>query len=193
MCMNLANRLTTSRIFLSLALILILRFPGVLAKAFALSIFLLATLTDYWDGRIARQRNQITPLGRFLDPVADKVLTFSAFCGFLELGLIPAWMVVVIVTRDLLITGLRLMMPAQDEKVAARKSGKHKTVIQYAAIILILIYLTFHEMPFWQAAWTPLSLKIIYSFMLAVVVATLYSGSRYLYLNREFFSGSSSK
>lgn len=190
--MNLPNRLTLSRIFLSLIFIFILPLPGILAKTVSFFIFLVASLTDYWDGQIARTTGQITPLGRFLDPVADKALTFSAFCGFVQLQLVPAWMVVLIVVRDLSITGVRLLMPFDSKKIAAQKSGKHKTVIQFAAILFILSYLVFRETFFWHSSWEPISLQLIHGFMAWVVLVTLYSGVRYLYQNRDIFSKNTS-
>lgn len=188
--MNLPNRLSAARILLALILIVVLPYPGIAAKAVAFVIFLIASLTDYLDGRIARARGLVTALGRLLDPVADKLLTFSAFCGFLVLDLIPAWMVLAIVLRDLLITGFRLMMPPNSKRVEARSSGKHKTAIQFIAISSTLIYLICRELPFWRVEWTPVSLKAVHGIMWLVVIITLYSGLRYLYANRDFFKGS---
>ena len=187
--MNLPNRLTTSRIILALALIFILPLPGIFSKIAALIIFSAASLTDYWDGRIARRSGAITPFGIFLDPIADKALTFSAFCGFIEIGVVPAWMVVLILVRDLSVTGLRLLLSNDLKKASSGKSGKHKTVIQFSAILLILAYLILRQTSFWRTEWDDLSLKLIYWFMLYVVGFTLYSGARYLYIHRQYLKG----
>ena len=186
--MNLPNRLTLSRILLAIAFIFVLPLAGIAAKITALFIFTVASLTDYWDGYIARKEGIITPLGIFLDPVADKALTFSAFCGFVQIGLIPAWMVVLIVVRDLSVTGLRLVMSNDLKKASAGKGGKHKTVIQFAAILLILVYLIFREGAFWNSDWNVLSLEIIRWVMLYVVAFTVYSGVNYLYIHRQYLT-----
>ena len=187
--MNLPNQLSFFRLFLSFVILFLFPVQGVVIKVAVFSIFTLASLTDYWDGRIARRTGQITSLGRFLDPVADKTLTFSALFGFLRLGLIAPWMLALIVFRDLLVTGLRLAMPQESKSIEAQNSGKHKTVIQFTAIILILLYLIARETVFWRASWTPLSLKIIDVGMFFVVMSTLYSGAIYIYSNRNNFTG----
>ena len=186
---NFPNQLTISRIVLALAMLhfLFARFPG--SKLAALALFLLASLTDYLDGEVARQKNAVTPFGKLMDPIADKVLTLSAFMGFVQLGIIPAWMVLLILTRDFLITGLRLIMPPGKEEIAARNSGKHKTAVQFAAILGILIFLTLYETSYWQRAWTAASLRFIYYGMGVVVIVTLWSGIRYLVLNKKFLLG----
>ena len=186
---NFPNQLTISRIVLALAMLhfLFVRFPG--SKLAALALFLLASMTDYLDGEVARQKNTVTPFGKLMDPIADKVLTLSAFMGFVQLGIIPAWMVLLILTRDFLITGLRLIMPPGKEEIAARNSGKHKTAVQFAAILGILIFLTLHETSYWQRAWTAASLRFIYYGMGVVVIVTLWSGIRYLVLNKKFLLG----
>lgn len=172
---------------MAFGVLIVLPVPGLAAKAAALILFLSGSITDWLDGYIARKHGLITQLGRLLDPVADKLLTFSAFCGFLVLGLVPAWMVAIIVLRDLLITGLRLMMPAGSKMVEAQASGKHKTAIQFTAILATLGYLVWRETPSWRPEWLERSHDVIYWVMLFVVVNTVYSGVRYLYANRDFF------
>lgn len=186
--MNLPNRLTLSRIFLTILFVLLLFSQGAFMKSVALVVFLGAALTDYWDGKIARERGQITPFGQLMDPIADKLLTLSAFISFVQMGLIPAWMVVVIITRDVLITGLRLSIPdGRSEKTEARQSGKQKTALQISSIIGVLIFLTAKETSAWKPEWTPSALLFIYYGMCLIVAVTLWSGARYLIKNREFF------
>ena len=186
---NLPNQLTLARILLALAMLHFLfeKFAG--SKLIALALFLLASLTDYLDGEIARQKKMITPFGKLMDPIADKVLTLSAFMGFVQLGILPAWMVLLIVFRDLLITGLRLIMPPGKEEISARKSGKHKTALQFASICGILIFLSLYETSYWNRSWTVVSLWFIYYGMAVVVAVTLWSGIRYLLLNKKFLLG----
>ena len=190
--MNLPNRLTVLRVILALVFIFILPLAGPAAKVLALLIFSLASFTDYLDGSIARKTGTTTPFGAFLDPIADKALTFSAFCGFIQLGIVPAWMVVLIVVRDLSVTGLRLLMHGDVKKASAQISGKHKTVIQFSAILFILVYLILRETPFWRMDWNAPSGLVIYWGMIYVVGFTLYSGIVYIYANRRYLTGSAS-
>ena len=158
---------------------------GFVFKALALFVFLIASLTDYWDGKLARSKGQITNFGKLMDPIADKLLTLSAFMAFVQLGIIPAWMVVVMLTRDLLITGLRLLIPDEVEARTPRSSGKHKTALQFASILGVLIFLTLRETDFWKPEWTPGALEFIYVGMIFIVGVTLWSGVRYVMKNKE--------
>ena len=166
---------------------------GAVFKGLALFVFLAASYTDYLDGKIARRMGQITPFGRLMDPIADKILTLSAFLGFVQLGIIPAWMAVVIITRDLLITGFRLTLPAGSDVQSARPSGKHKTVVQFASIVGVLIFLTVRETPLWDLAWTLRAHEVIYGSMVFVVAVTLWSGVRYVWKNKHLLGPVRSK
>jgi len=177
--MNVPNLLTISRFFLCGILILFIYTPGILAKSLALSVFIIACLTDYWDGVLARKYNQITPLGQLLDPIADKVLIFGAFLSFVDLDVIPAWMVIVMLAREILITGFRLMAANQGVVIPARKSGKHKTVLQLVSIIVILCYLILREFSAWNPDYDALVHQAIIYFMYLVVAITIYSGIRF--------------
>lgn len=183
--LNLPNCLTIARIILAVFFLLQVSRIGLEPKILALSLFLVASLTDYLDGWIARTRNQITPFGRLMDPIADKVLTLSAFISFVQMDLVQGWMVLVIIGRDLMITGTRLLMRSESENTGARKSGKHKTALQFLAIVGILIFLIARETSIWNAEWNSMALQIIHGVMLFVVAVTLWSGIRYLYANRE--------
>lgn len=194
--MNLPNKLTLSRLVLTLAfLIVIFSFPGTTWFAtVGLVIFSIASLTDYFDGKIARERKLITSFGILMDPLADKVLICSAFISFVELEWMPAWMVVIVVARELTITGLRLLAASKNVVMAAERYGKHKTISQIVAVIAILI---FHA----HTHWGPVGQ--IFSFSLlregpwvgwfselakwVAVILTFYSGSVYLWKNREMF------
>jgi len=184
---NLANQLTCGRIFLSFALLFFLLSEGLIWKVGALFIFGLASLTDYWDGKIARARGQITGFGKLMDPIADKLLTLSAFIAFTQKGIVSAWMVLLVVARDFLITGVRLSIPPKEDLEAARPSGKNKTVVQFVFILGVLIYSVLREMSFWDSVWDPLVFSVINVSMLGVVGITLWSGVVYLYKNRRMF------
>ena len=123
-----------------------------------------------------------------MDPIADKILTLSAFLAFVQMAIVPAWMVVAIITRDLLITGLRLLMPEKGNAQAARLSGKHKTALQFAAIVGVLLFLTLKETSYWNSEWTPEALRFIYWSLFFIVAVTLWSGVRYVVKNKKVFS-----
>lgn len=112
--------------------------PGAAAKAAALAGFLLASFTDWLDGYLARRWHQTSALGALLDPIADKVLVLGMFLAFVQLGLIPAWMVLIIAFREFLITGVRLFAASRHVVLSAATEGKHKTVSQMVTIIVIL-------------------------------------------------------
>ena len=185
---SLPNFLTCSRIALTVVFMFLLFLPGAVFKGMTLFVFLLASFTDYLDGRLARKMNITSSFGKLMDPIADKILTLSAFLAFVQMAIIPAWMAVAIITRDLLITGLRLLMPEKGDNQSARSSGKHKTVLQFAAIVGVLIFLTLKETSLWNPIWTPDALRFIYWGMLFIVAITLWSGVRYVIKNRDIFN-----
>ena len=143
--MNLPNKLTLLRIALTVVFMFFLFTHGVVYKVLALLIFIAAAFTDFLDGYLAKKHNLITDFGKFMDPIADKVLTLVAFLAFVEMKLVPAWMVVVIVFREFIITGLRLMALRKDKLIEATLAGKHKTVSQMFSIFVILIFIIFRE------------------------------------------------
>ncbi len=177
--MNLPNRLTILRIILSFVFMFLLFSPGITAKALAFIAFSLACLTDFLDGYIARKYNLITDFGKLLDPIADKILVLSAFLAFVQMGIIPAWMVVIIILRELLITGIRILAASKGKIVAASLAGKHKTVSQMISIFVIVLFIVVKEagvsvFTFWniQAEWW--ARAGIYALMLVTVALTLY-------------------
>ena len=145
MSMTLPTKLTLVRMLLTFVIMALLFIPGWIAKATALGGFLLASLTDWADGYLARRWHQISGLGALLDPIADKVLVLGMFLAFVQLGLIPAWMVLVIALREFLITGVRLFATSRNIVLPAAKEGKHKTVSQMVTIVVILTVLTVQE------------------------------------------------
>ena len=183
--MNLPNALTIVRIILTFFFLYLLLSPDSMMKGMAVAVFLVASYTDYLDGKIARKTGQITPFGKLMDPIADKVLTLSAFLAFVHMDLVALWMAVLIILRDLSITAMRLFIPAGSEEIAARKSGKQKTAVQFAAIVAILLYVAVSETAFWDPEWTPTALRVIDVGMFFVVALTLWTGARYIWLNRK--------
>ena len=183
--MNFPNRLTFYRIFLTLIFIPLIFTQGLLPKAFALATFMLASFTDYWDGKVAREKGQTSRFGKLMDPIADKVLTLSAFIAFVSVGLIPAWTVFLILIRDFAVTGWRLFLPLGEDSQSARGSGKHKTVLQFAWIAGVLLFLVARETSGWRPEWTSTSYRFIYLSMCFIVAVTLWTGVRYILKNQE--------
>lgn len=137
--MNLSNKLTVLRIFLVPIFILFLETEKIPNNfLFALIVFIIAALTDLFDGKIARKRHQITDFGKFLDPLADKILTLSAFMCFIEMNLISAIPVIIIMAREFAVTSVRLIAATQNKVIAANNLGKVKTVIQIFSIGIII-------------------------------------------------------
>jgi len=163
--LNLPNTLTIVRIFLVPLLVVVLltkpRFDG--QWLWGLAIFLLALLTDYLDGWLARRRGEVTNLGELMDPVADKLLTSAAFISLVELGRAPAWMVVVIIGREFAVSGLRSIASAQGITIAASRWGKYKTASQGVAISLLIIseYLGEWNRTGTAALWVVMSLAAL--------------------------------
>jgi len=191
--MNLPNKLTVLRIVLALVFILFLFIQGLAAKITAFVIFLVASATDILDGYLAKKNNQITDFGRLMDPIADKILILSAFLAFVEMGLVPAWMVVIIIFREVAVTGLRILALSKRKVIPADSGGKHKTVSQVLVVLAILLLLIFRNAGpgvsgFWSASAEAAYKDSIFVLMLITVVLTLISGVSYLVKNREVYS-----
>jgi CDP-diacylglycerol--glycerol-3-phosphate 3-phosphatidyltransferase len=194
--MNLPNKLTVSRFVLTAFFVWALFSPFRYNCTLALFLFCIASFTDFLDGKIARSRKLITNFGILMDPLADKILTCSAFIAFVESThshpnapvKVAAWMVIVIVARELAITGLRLLAASKNVVLAAERFGKHKTISQIVAIIALLLLDASGE---WNpplqkffADWLPEFAEI----MLWVTVAlTAASGLIYLWRNRRIY------
>jgi CDP-diacylglycerol--glycerol-3-phosphate 3-phosphatidyltransferase len=192
--MNLPNKLTLSRMFMTVLFLIAVFWLGRWNDTVALGLFSAASLTDYFDGRIARRDGLITNFGILMDPLADKILTCSAFVAFIELQQMPAWMVVVVVARELAITGLRMLAASQNLVLAAERWGKHKTISQMVAIIAILTLMSYEQ-------WGWLG-RVVFGFAIdghswvywftgaarwVAVVLTFLSGTIYLWRNRACY------
>ena len=198
--MNLPNKLTVSRFALTVVFLWVLFWPSPIPFrfTFALVFFCLAGVTDFLDGRIARARNLITNFGILMDPLADKIMTCSAFIAFVESTRlhpnapvkVGAWMVVIIVARELAITGLRLLAASKNIVLAAERYGKHKTISQIVTIIALLVVDAMNEWPDGLknlfVAWAPTFTEIM---LWLTVVLTAFSGGVYLWRNRHLYLG----
>jgi len=168
--MNTANKLTMLRVLLIPVFIVILYLDFQYYRYVALGVFILATLTDLADGYIARKRNQITDFGKFMDPLADKVLTFAALLWFIEVGLIPAWLVLIVVLREFMVTGMRLVASAKGRVIAAGVSGKIKTLVANLCIM---------------AMFLPLQDWMLYICWVLIGITTVVSGIEYFVKNKD--------
>lgn len=187
--MNLPNKLTLLRLVLAVLFVacLSVSFPGHLGLA--LGIFVLASLTDYLDGEIARRWNLITDFGKLMDPLADKVLTASAFICLIPYGAIPAWVVIVIISREFLITGLRLLASSKAIVLPAEKLGKHKTAWQMITILYFLGLLAWKAPAAGQELLLPPAVFWVGTTLVTItVVLTLFSGLAYFWKNRSLLA-----
>ncbi len=186
--MNLPNQLTLLRVALSFLLIVFLLTPGLPAKIIAAVVFTAAALTDLWDGRLARKWGVVTDFGILMDPIADKVLVLAAFLAFVQLGVAPAWMVVLIAAREFLVTGLRLFALGKGHVLPAEAAGKHKTVSQIVAISVTILFLIWREAAAKGSAQPRqvfLVESLIWWLMLLTVALTLISGISYFWKHRR--------
>lgn len=176
--MNLPNKLTIARMIavpFFIAAYLLGYFPA------ALVIFIAASLTDALDGKIARSRNLVTNFGKIMDPLADKILVYSALCLFIESDIIRAWMLILILAREFIVAGMRTVAASEGTVLAAGMSGKIKTALQMVAVIVFLFALCLNE-----ARATVMTIGNVIFW--ASLVMTVYSGCEYVWKNRSVFS-----
>ncbi len=170
--LNLPNALTLSRILLAPLLVVVLLTKVDGWEFWGLGVFLVASITDFLDGFLARRRKQVTALGKLLDPAADKILTSAAFISLVGLGLAPAWMVAVVIAREFAVSSLRSLAAAQHVVLAASFAGKVKTTTQIVAISLLIISAQLGAFN----VLAPVSLWV-------ALAATVYSGVEYFARN----------
>ena len=180
--------LTVFRILLTPIFIISLFSEYQFAHPIALAIFLIACITDTYDGYYARKYNQVTPEGKFLDPLADKILVSSAFISFAFIGIIEFWMVGLILFRDLFVTGLRMAVEHKGLSMVTSMIAKAKTTIQY---IIIMFILTVMGLKGFSFGWIPAMIEVvdqfslIYYFTFFISLFTVLTGLTYLYDNRD--------
>lgn len=166
--MNLANKLTLLRIILVPIFLVFISIKTKYGLYIATAVFVIAALTDKLDGYIARSKNQVTNLGKFMDPLADKLLVSAALIALVELKRLPAWVVVIIISREFAVNGLRSVVASEGIVLAASWWGKLKTTIQIIAVIAAMI-----EVPYYDV------------FVILAVIITLISGLDYFYKNKN--------
>lgn len=186
--MNLPNKLTLLRVILVPFFLLFLLVDQIpLHGLWALLIFAAASVTDALDGHIARSRGLITDFGKFLDPVADKVLVFAALIAFVELGLASSAAVVIMMAREFLVSSMRMVAASKGRVIAAGKSGKVKTAVTMVSIVAILLLMALGDL----VTGMTVSLPAVSNVLIWVCgVITVYSGVEYLVQNKDVFTGS---
>jgi CDP-diacylglycerol--glycerol-3-phosphate 3-phosphatidyltransferase len=189
--MNWANRLTLSRLALTVLFVFALNSEWRYGRTAALVLFIIAGLTDYFDGEIARRYQIITSFGKLMDPLIDKIMIAAAFISLVPLRAVPAWVATTVVSREFLITGLRLIASAKGKILPAERLGKHKTSWQIVTVIFFLGLLSIRELRYvdgsatwWLRSWHDGGIALV----ALMVVLTLYSGLAYAWRNREIIS-----
>ena len=172
--MNTANKLTMLRVIMIPVFLLALYLDFPFNKIVALVIFILASITDFIDGYIARHFNQITDFGKFMDPLADKLLVTSAMLWFVEEGQMAAWVLLIVIAREFAVSGLRMVAAPKGVVIAAAWSGKIKTASTMVCICLMLL---------------PIPEVLNTICVLVILVTTVVSGVEYFVKNRSVFSG----
>lgn len=176
--MNLPNKLTFIRLVLAVPFIYFLQesnAEGFVYRMIAFALFVVASLTDFFDGYLARKYNLVTDFGKLMDPLADKILIISALVLFVELRYIPAWMSIIVIAREFLISGIRMLAAAKGEVIPAGKLGKYKTTSQMIVILIMIVV---------GNQW--------YNFylMLIPIILTLWSGWEYTSKAKHYFMNS---
>ncbi len=183
--MTTATKITLVRVLLIPVFLICMYLVGTVGTVMqyvSLAIFAIASLTDLVDGMIARRYHQVTDLGKFLDPLADKVLVIAAMAMFCEWGIFPAWALMIVLTREFAVSGLRMIAAAKNRVIAAGWSGKVKTATTMAGICLML----FLNTPFFAGLFGVTFLEIVNWVIVAVIsVTTLYSGVEYFMKNGD--------
>ena len=176
--MNLPNKLTMGRIF-AIPVFIVVFLMGY--RYIAMVIFILAAITDMLDGKIARKYNLVTNFGKLMDPLADKLLVMSALICLAQIGDVPGWMVIIILGREFIITGMRQVAAAQGIVIAAGTTGKIKTITQMIAIPLLLLNN-------WPFSLLSFNLPMDTIFLWIALVMTVVSGTEYIVKNKHLFS-----
>ncbi len=189
--LNAPNQLTLLRVLLTPVFAAFILSDSPINKQISLVVFVIAALTDWYDGWVARKFGYISRWGKFLDPLADKVLTSSAFLVYAYLGLIDAWMAWVVIFRDFLITGLRSYAEYKNQPIVTSKSAQAKTFGQFVFIYYVLVLYVAKSIPalydeFHEKIDLLMHPQVLFGMMLLVTLSTVGTGAAYLFDNRTF-------
>jgi len=191
--MSIPNSLTIFRILLTPVFVILLFAESPLLKQISLVVYVVAALTDWYDGWVARRYGYVSRWGQFLDPLADKILALAALFSFVYLNLIDGWMVWIIVVRDLLITGLRSYAEWNDRPIVTSKTAQAKTFGEFIVIYYILILYVGSNVQilrndFRDLIETLMHPQVLFGMMLLVTISTIGTGAMYLFDNRKLIS-----
>lgn len=177
--MSLANKITLARVLLALPFTVLLASESRSLRAGALGIFIVAAFTDWIDGKLARRMDQVSDLGKFMDPLADKIFVSAALILFLRIDIldIPVWPVILIVAREFIVSGIRTLAASRGRIIAASFAGKLKTVAQMSAVFLGLVSVVFE-------AFT----ETVFWLIIGAAAVTVYSGYVYVRDNMDLFA-----
>jgi len=173
---NTANKITLLRIIL-IPIFMVLLYLDLVYVSFA--VYLIAAFSDIVDGHIARKYNQVTDFGKFMDPLADKMLVLSALCYFTETGIVPGWLVAVVLLREFAVAGLRLLAVQQGIVIAAAPSGKVKTLVTMIAVGTFILI---------GESWVPFPTLLTIVCLCGILITTVYSGFDYFIANKGVFT-----
>jgi len=192
--MVLPNQLTTLRILLTPVFLFLFISDNPVLIQISLLVYIIAAITDWYDGWLARKFNYITTWGKFMDPLADKVLTSTAFFAFVAIDVLELWMVIIVVFRDLLVTGLRLFADWQKKSFSTSNLAKIKTVSQMIFIFYLLIVFTLRENYYLQSHLSDIfeiltNSTAVYIIMLLITLFTFVTGVIYIFKNRKLING----
>jgi CDP-diacylglycerol---glycerol-3-phosphate 3-phosphatidyltransferase len=188
--LNLPNQLTLTRIVLTPVFVGFLLSESLTLRQLSLAVFVIAALTDWYDGWIARKLGYSTRWGKFLDPLADKILSSAALLSYVSLGLVDAWMVWIVIFRDFLITGLRSYAEWHDQPIITSRSAQAKTFGEFVVIYYILILYVVRSIPVVYQEWgftidSLMHPRVLFGMMLLVTISTVGTGIAYLFDNRK--------
>jgi CDP-diacylglycerol--glycerol-3-phosphate 3-phosphatidyltransferase len=188
---NLPNQLTLLRVLLTPVFVVLLLSESPAARQWSLAIFIIAALTDWYDGWIARKMGYVSRWGKFLDPLADKILSSAALLTYVGLGLVDAWMVWVVIVRDFFITGLRAYAEYKDQPIITSRGAQAKTFSEFVVIYYILILYVARSVPVIYREMGPtidalMHPQVLFGMMLLVTISTVGTGILYLFDNRKF-------
>jgi len=191
--LTLPNQLTLLRILLTPVFVFCLLSESSSARQVSLAIFVIAALTDWYDGWAARKLGYTSRIGKFMDPLADKILSSAALLAFAWLGLVDTWMVWVVIVRDFLITGLRTMAEYYDQPIVTSRSAQAKTFGQFVVIYYILILYVAKTVPsvnerFGELIVSLMDSRVLFGMMLGVTLTTVGTGIAYCWDNRTFIA-----
>jgi CDP-diacylglycerol--glycerol-3-phosphate 3-phosphatidyltransferase len=194
--MNLPNQLTVGRFFITVVFVALLSTDWRFANTAGLLLFAIASVTDYLDGEIARRRNLVTDFGKLMDPLADKIMMAAAFILLVPQEAFPAWVAIAIISREFLITGLRLLAASKGVVLPAEKLGKHKTIWQIVMVLYFFLLLSLKEMQ--SADWFFIGTPWVYAWKVGgpiligvVLILTILSGCGYVRKNWKLVTSGS--